>query len=285
MFVAKFDDDFIQYSKKKVKDETTNLALYLFSHITLYILLIFFAIFFIWYTVFISTHSYYVVYGASMKNTLNSSLSLTDASTPQDAVYVATTSRIRAYDIVVATKQNSANVIKRAMAFEGDYITIATYTDQATGEENFYFYRIVSGTDLENFTDEDARLDEASGALGYTICDYANWKDVQWEYSLGSITYEGQFYTTYLQSYEAGSDDWFVSSAGLVYVKVPKGKVFLLGDNRAYSVDSRDSANGFFDLSQIVGRVEIIVYNHSFVNRIWEVVKYYFSEVEDFFAR
>ena len=83
-----FNDEFIQYSEEKVKSEKKSSAFSLAVQIFLYILLIFFAIFFIWYTAFISTHKYYLVVGASMKDSLNSSLSLTDGTGKQDAVYV-----------------------------------------------------------------------------------------------------------------------------------------------------------------------------------------------------
>jgi len=43
--------------------------------------------------------------------------------------------------------------------------------------------------------------------------------------------------------------------------------------------------NKIYDLKEIVGRVEIVVYNHNFGKRIASVVKYYFSEIEKFFAR
>ena len=49
------------------------------------------------------------------------------------------------------------------------------------------------------------------------------------------------------------------------------------------STDSREV--GFCDKTYVVGRTEIIVYNYNFVNRLWEVVKFYFKEMETFFAR
>ena len=75
----------------------------------------------------------------------------------------------------------------------------------------------------------------------------------------------------------------YVSENGLIYVQVPEGKYFCMGDNRGHSDDSRK--NGFYDVEYIVGRVEFIVYDHNFGNRLWEVVKYYFGQVEEFFAR
>lgn len=278
-----FDSDFIQYSKEKVKNEKERLGLYLFTHIVLYILLIFFAIFFIWYTAFITTHKFYMVIGASMKDSLNSSLSLTDATGEEDGVFVNCVAKVKLYDIVVVKKTGQKkNVVKRLTGFEGDYVSISAYVDE-NSNKTLYFYRIASGTDLTDFDDESARVDESSGVNGYKIYSYSNWTEEHGTITKGDITYEEDFFLTFLQDFQAESEDYFVSDSGRIYVKVPKGMFFCLGDNRAYSVDSR--LNGFYDMSQIVGRVEIIVYNHTFANRLWVVVKYYFAAVEKFFAR
>ena len=310
--MAKFNDEFIQYSKEKEKSEKQTTAFSLAVQITLYILLIFFAIFFIWYTVFISTHKYYMVYGASMKNTLNNSLAVDDQNGTEDAVYVNTIAKVKMFDIVVAKRKvyntlkkkwETKNVVKRVMALEGDYISVALHKD-ADGEERLYFYRIAKGTDRANFDDESARLDERVNANGYTI--YQNKKDDEhneWTEKkdlttfldeggapvnkYGNFNYESDFFETFLEGHlteiASGSEDFFVSDAGLVYVKVPKGMFFCMGDNRGYSSDSRN--NGFYEMSQIVGKVEIVVYNYSFTKRLAKVVDYYFAEVERFFAR
>ncbi len=289
--MSKFDGDFIQYSDKKVKKETKNLALYFVLHITLYIVLLFFAIFFIWYTVFISTHSFYAVQGASMKYTLNSSIQDTDQKSSYDAVYVNRFAKLRDYDIVVLNRDGNTSIVKRLMATEGEYITIAK-----TNDGTYRFYRIKNPNDeaLETFSDEDAMLDEESGELGYRIRGYESWKNMRPDSGEVSVEiggtvfknrYEDYFYDKFLTYY--GTDDapynYFVSANGLIYVQVPQGKVFCMGDNRGFSTDSRES--GFFSRDQVVGRSEFIVYNFNFGNRILEVVKFYFSEVEKFFAR
>jgi len=54
---------------------------------------------------------------------------------------------------------------------------------------------------------------------------------------------------------------------GLSYpVEVPQGKVFVLGDNREYSLDSRDF--GFIDLEQIKGKVVFRVFPFSKFGKI-----------------
>ncbi|MGN1201166.1 MAG: S26 family signal peptidase [Candidatus Caccovivens sp.] len=291
--MSKFDGDFIQYSEQKVKNETKNLAVYFILHISLYIVLLFFAIFFVWYTVFVSTHSFYAVQGASMKYTLNSQILDGDTESSYDAVYVNRLDSLRDYDIVVLNREGSSPIIKRLMATEGDYITIAKVPDGT-----YRFFRIKNPTteELANISDDEAMLDEESGELGYRIRGYSNWKATCFEtediaVDVGGQTlvnrYEDYFYGTFLSYYgqEGAPYNYYVSANGLIYVQVPQGKVFCMGDNRGFSTDSRAKVNGFFDRTQIAGRTEFIVYNFNFGNRILEVVKFYFSEVEKFFAR
>lgn len=302
--VPNFNDEFIQYSEKKVKSEKKSSAFSLAVQIFLYILLIFFAIFFIWYTAFISTHKYYLVVGASMKDSLNSSLSLTDGTGKQDAVYVNTIVKQKIFDIVVVNRKvynaeqkkwQTKSVVKRVMGLEGDYISIALH-DDGTGAK-LYFYRIAKGTsfDKETFEDESARLDESKGENGYKIFSHDEWTESK-EIStflgdgaegLDQTFYEKIFFQTFLEEHlqeiSSGSEDFFVSKSGMVYVKVPKGKFFCMGDNRGHSGDSRE--NGFYETSQIVGIAEIIIYDHNFGKRLVKVVDYYFSQVQKFFAR
>lgn len=283
MKLNSFDNDFIKYNKQKEKQESKKLSFYLGTRITFYILLIFFAIFFIWFTVFGTIHSFYAVKGASMKGTLNASIADTDRYTSVDAVYVNKNEKPQIFDIVVIERESKESIIKRAMAFEGDYITIAKGTYEQSGEtfDTFYFYRIsaqqMKTLDTETFVDEDARLVE-DGQNGYSIYSYKQWESKE-ENTI--LNYESKFYNKFI--FGAASEDLFVSNSGLIYVKVPKGKIFAMGDNRAHSSDSRE--NGFYSLTDVVGRVDIVIYNHNFASRLWEVVKFYFSEAEKFFAR
>ena len=292
--MSKYNKDFIQYSEEKVKDETKHLALYFTTHIFLYIILIFFLIFFAWYTVFITTHKFYEVRGVSMMPILNNQITeeqlINDTENAQnlayDAVYVDKITNPEIFDIIVVERPGSSSVIKRLMAREGDYITIAK-GESPNGAECFYFYRIPSGVNPEDYSDEQALVKE-NGENGYQIYN----SETLWIHkaksqivtaSIGPWEYEYNFYSTFLARYEIDSDGYYVSESGLVYVQVPENMVFYMGDNREYSSDCRE--NGFCNEDYIVGRAEFIVYDYNFANRLWEVIKFYFREMEDFFAR
>ncbi len=309
--MGKFDGDFIQYDKQKVKDETGKLAFYFIASISFYIFLLFFAIFFAWYSVFVSTHIFYEVKGPSMMSTLNNKITdeqletLTDRELENlsfDAVYVEKYAKIRLFDIVtIHPNSGKDDYIKRVMALEGDYITIAKSKNE-NNEDCFYFYRIdknLIGSEVviedgqisSDFDDEMAKLDEENGSL-YKIRSATEWyekgeksDEKTVENMPKSYVYEKDFYNNFLSDYfDLGEKDGFaVSKDGLVYVKVPEDMFFFMGDNRAYSADSR--ILGFYNTDHIVGRCEFIVYNYDFVTRLWEVVKFYFSEMEKFFAR
>ena len=276
------NEEYIQYSKKKKSKETRSIAWYLTTHITLYIVLIFFLIFFAWYTYFSVTHRYYLVTGSSMQPTLNSGILSEDES--EDAVYVNIYGNIDFGDIVVINaSNNSDDIIKRVLATGGDYVTIAR------SGNSYYIYRIakenvvldengvMTGSLIE---DVNARLQENErGGFSYNI-DYTSW-GAEPGILQGGITYEAQFYNQFIA--DADEEDLFISGGGLIYVRVPEDHVFCLGDNRANSRDSR--YYGYFSLDEIVGDVEIIVYDYSFGNRVLQVISFYYRQVEEFFAR
>lgn len=280
-------EEFIQDIDKKKKEETKSIALYLTTHITLYIVLIFFLIFFIWYTVFSVTHRYYIVEGASMQPYLNASIAPTDTSSSQDAVYVNLNGKIDVYDVVVieGVSKTSPSIIKRVVAKEGDFVSIAK------SGNSFFLFRI----DAEDMTlnenneyttlvsDENALVFENERNTGYEI-RYVDWNGVD-ERVYNGVHYDYGFYSQFIQGYVNESDafSYYVSSDNLIYVQVPENSTFCLGDNRAHSSDSR--TYGFISYDNIVGDVEITVYNYSFVNRVFEVIKYYYYQVEEFFAR
>lgn len=272
---------FESYNKKK-KDEEKSIAWYLTTHITLYIVLLFFLIFFVWYTYFVVSHRYYIVYGPSMKPTLNAQVADYDENSAMDAVYVNIYGKINVGDVVVieGVSEDSASIIKRVVAESGDYVTIAK------SGENFYLYRIPasmmshgeSGEKVSLISDEEARVVEEKSVSGYDVI----WNEDSYDTSsvIGNYTYEIKFFNKFLLD---SNFDYYTSSEGLRYVCVPEGYTLCLGDNRAVSADSRKY--GFISNNNIVGYVELFVYDYSFGNRVLEVIRYYYAQVEEFFAR
>ncbi|MBE7075754.1 MAG: hypothetical protein E7375_01630 [Clostridiales bacterium] len=282
--MRKYSSEFIQCDNKKLKEENRNLAWYLTTHITLYIVLFFFLIFFAWYTVFITTHRFYAVYNISMKGTLNSKIAddeIDPSKISYDAVYINKLDQARIFDIVVVQNKDSS-AVKRLLAEAGDYITIAK-----TENDEYAFYRIPKGSDLSTYTDEMARVDETSGVNGYTIYSSEQWWEERDKAQISTISeisdveYEDKFFNRFIANREQYQTH--ISENGMIYVQVPEGKVFFMGDNRARSTDCREK--GFEDKEKIVGRTEFIVYDYNFANRLLEVVKFYFKQMEEFFAR
>lgn len=250
-----------------------------------------------------TSHKFYAVKGVSMMSTLNGQITeeqlVYETNKAQkisyDGVYIEKNGQFDVFDIVVIEKPDSESVIKRVMAVEGDWITIAK-GQTASGEECFYFYRIANDQVKEEVSSEQARVYE-NGQNGYSIYNDStlwvhksatdSYREISVNVGEETITnaYEFNFYLTFLKYYGAEQEryNYFVSQEGLVYVQVPQDKLFYMGDNRQYSTDSREV--GFCDSAYVVGRTEIIVYNYNFVNRLWEVVKFYFKEMETFFAR
>ena len=222
-----------------------------------------------------------------MKPTLNEQVMDGDNDGYMDAVYINLYGKIDISDVVVLDEvsSESESIIKRVVAKAGDYVTIADLSDD--GE--FSLYRIpkeemVNGE--SRISDEEAKVVETKEVAGY---------DVLWTHcspnTENDISYENRFYEKFLLNRQNGGFesanseeyDYYTSPNGLVYVRVPEGKYFCLGDNRGWSDDSRKY--GFIGEDKVVGDVEFIVYNCSFVSRLFEVVKYYYAQVEVFFKR
>ncbi len=296
-----------RYKIENVAEKKRNEWVTLFVRLFVALVLVFFSIFFIWYAIFLSSHSYYRVDGASMVPTLNADISPSKFDEAQgisyDCVYVDKKADPKLFDVVVInTHQKNADktnktIIKRLMATGGDFVTVAKTVDQ-DGTERMGFFRIPKGTDRADYLDEQGLLLE-SGENGYEIYEpnsiWAHKKNFEQPLTFSlkvkvggeeiENEYDYNFYLTFLKQYgsENESFGYFVSSTGLLYVQVPEGSFFYLGDNRAHSSDSRE--DGFRKVEDIVGPVEIVIYNNNFFKRIGTFMTYFFKEVEKFFAR
>ena len=60
------------------------------------------------------------------------------------------------------------------------------------------------------------------------------------------------------QRYVINSKNFFETPNGVVDVVVPEGTVFVMGDNRSNSKDSRMDSVGFVPMDKIVGRSDLI---------------------------
>lgn len=282
------------------------------------LVIFFFAIFFTWYAIFLSSHGYYSVKGVSMMPTLNEKIDpnkfLDAQGISYDCVYVDKKTEPKIFDIIVINthqtiiengKKMTKTLIKRLMATEGDYISIAKTTNQ-DGTERMSFFRIPkealpedeSSDQFKNFVivDKNWQLEE-NGENGYEIyapnslwTHYDKPRTSTLNLEIEGVDkekeYEYDFLSTYFQDLSTENiknGDFKVSQDGLVYVRIPEGKFFYMGDNRAYSSDARNE--GFRNFEDIVGSVEIVIYNNGLFTRIGTFMSYFFHEVEKFFAR
>ena len=99
------------------------------------------------------------------------------------------------------------------------------------------------------------------------------------------VVYAKDFYNTFFGQ----EDENIVQIDGVLYYQIPKNKYFCLGDNRAYSYDSR--SRGLFDKSRLTGVAEIIVKDGALSTgslaskKINAIVSYYWKRLEKSFAR
>ena len=66
------------------------------------------------------------------------------------------------------------------------------------------------------------------------------------------------------ENYINGSDTF----GDIIIEKIPKGKVFVMGDNRGNSLDSRDSQIGLVDTKDIKGKAILKIYPFSKMGKL-----------------
>lgn len=221
-------------------------------------------------SIYRSNFQYITINGASMQPTLNANPIYKDGKELQDGVYVKVTNNIDYGDIIVINKENEKDesIIKRALAFGGDYITIASVGEG--GNRDYRFMRVKKGTNNVEILKEDYILSyDYWNITQSTVVD-----DVEYErgfyYNFKSLGYE----TAYFDIEIDGQDK------SVVFFKVPKDDVFYMGDNRTGSYDARHT--GTTNKKRVLGYVVKVV-NDAFFKK-QDSVSWFFQEIGDFFS-
>lgn len=87
---------------------------------------------------------------------------------------------------------------------------------------------------------------------------------VEIDYDAGTVTVDGQVLDEpYIN--EVMTTPWY---GGLTSVTVPEGSIFVMGDNRNHSNDSRDVTLGTVDVRYLLGKAELICFPFQHMGRI-----------------
>ncbi|MGI6752260.1 MAG: signal peptidase I [Anaerovoracaceae bacterium] len=113
----------------------------------------------------------------------------------------------------------------------GDIIVFHTDLVQQNGKEKLLIKRIVGK--------EGDRISISDGVV------YRNDKPLEEDYTLEGYTYQP-----------------------MEEVTVPKGALFVMGDNRQNSIDSRDESVGFLEIDKIVGQAVFRLYPFKDIGRL-----------------
>lgn len=86
-------------------------------------------------------------------------------------------------------------------------------------------------------------------------------QDLQLNYETGTVTVDGEVLDEpYIQGFTKNGDIPLEEINGIV----PEGKVFVMGDNRSESLDSRYRQIGFIDEDLIIGKAQLDVIPHTY---------------------
>lgn len=214
-----------------------------------------------------SSFEYVTINGCSMQPTLNVNPKYIDGEEVEDGVYIKLTHDVDYNDIIVINKSKDDSIIKRALAFGGDYVTIASINYD--GDRDYRLMRVKEGSGEVEIIYEDY------------IKSYDYWNMVEGEI-VGNVEYENPFYSTctYL-NFKTKTFDLFLDGElrEVIFFQIPEGDVFFMGDNRTGSLDARST--GTTSQKNILGYVVKIVQDGTFIKQ--DTVKWFFQQIRDFF--
>ena len=273
--------------QKEEKEMTKKGSLFLFAFI--FICLALFGITF----AFNQNYQYIEISGKSMQPTLNPNPVLVEREVNgvkkevyvQDGVFIRPTQDVDYEDIIILDEVfEDTTIIKRALAFDGDYITIAKIEDE-TGFNAFRLMRIKEGSSKIEVLEEVYIKSHWEWA---TYCHPAE-SQIPQDADTVDVIYEIDFYSTFSKGdYEEKL--FTVDGRQIKFFKVPDDEVFYMGDNRTNSTDAREE--GTAKISQIVGYVVRTVRNGTyyngniffFFNRFGEALSLIWDEILRFFG-
>ena len=281
-----FDNPYKVYYKKDIKRQR---ALRLFVKF-LYILLVFYFVMLFSHILFNINYRFLTISGPSMQPTLNPNPTEINGVLYQDGVYMKYTQDIAYGDIIIVDREEEKGikgytVIKRAMAFGGDKISIAKLPVGENGEFEYRFIRIKAGDEVEDIVYQ-GQDDEYIIYEDY-ILGYDDWGELRTNQYNG-VEYENDFYVNFIFNNHkeihlvtVGSQTFQVE-----FYQVEQGQVFYLGDNRNFSQDSR--ITGTASMEKVVGKVVAIIRNGNSIlgwaDTVWEYFVILYNEFIGLFS-
>lgn len=255
---------------------------------------IFSAIFIFFFVVdlaMLQKYRFILISGSSMQNTLNSDPVYGGG---QDGVYILLTKDVTYGDIIVREKYDGTSIIKRVMALEGDKICIARVEigEGDDKKDQIRFMRIKAGSNKvevleETYIKNYGVVDPNTGKDGYEAWDEFETRSAP---TIGEVVYASDFYRKHIEGKEDEATLITYQDKEYMFVNIPEGKFFYMGDNRTNSDDCRKE--GAQSADEIIGKVVRISHNvYSFKNSpfylfnyaggylglIWDEIVSYFS--------